>query len=146
MTVTTSRIVALPNASTTIASRVRLWIDARSPRDQDLDGWLEQIQRIAADANAEIDLTVASRSAGREFDQRLREELRRVGEQVVGAPIPEVLCFAGHDAGVVAERLPAAMVLVRNPTGVSHSPHEDVDLADAAVAVRVVERALENVA
>ena len=51
------------------------------------------------------------------------------------------MCFAGHDAGVLAERVPAAMLLVRNETGVSHSPAEDVDLADAAVAARVVERA-----
>jgi hypothetical protein len=32
------------------------------------------------------------------------------------------------------------MVLVRNPTGISHSPRETVDLEDAALAARVVER------
>ena len=36
------------------------------------------------------------------------------------------------------------MVLVRNESGVSHSPAEDVDLADATVAARVVERALDE--
>jgi N-carbamoyl-L-amino-acid hydrolase len=40
--------------------------------------------------------------------------------------------------------LPAAMLLVRNETGVSHSPAEDVELADAAVAARVVARALSS--
>jgi N-carbamoyl-L-amino-acid hydrolase len=44
---------------------------------------------------------------------------------------------------VLAERVPAAMLLVRNPTGVSHSPEETVELEDAAVAAQVVARALE---
>jgi len=58
--------------------------------------------------------------------------------------VPEVVCFAGHDAGVLASTLPAAMVLVRNPTGVSHSPEETVDLEDAAVAAQIVAAALRE--
>jgi hypothetical protein len=38
------------------------------------------------------------------------------------------------------------MVLVRNASGVSHSPHEDVTLADAAAAATVVLDALERLA
>jgi acetylornithine deacetylase/succinyl-diaminopimelate desuccinylase-like protein len=36
------------------------------------------------------------------------------------------------------------MVLVRNPTGVSHAPAEEVSLADAAVAAEVVRAAIEE--
>jgi N-carbamoyl-L-amino-acid hydrolase len=57
--------------------------------------------------------------------------------------LPEVLSFAGHDAGIVAERLPAGMVFVRNPSGISHAPEEAVDLADAAVGAQAVLAALE---
>ena len=53
---------------------------------------------------------------------------------------------AGHDAGVVGERVPAAMVFVRNPTGVSHAPDEVIDLEDAAVAARVAAHTLEEMA
>ena len=38
------------------------------------------------------------------------------------------------------------MVLVRNPTGVSHSPEEDVSLEDAAVGASALLRALEALA
>jgi N-carbamoyl-L-amino-acid hydrolase len=48
------------------------------------------------------------------------------------------VCFAGHDAGILAERIPAAMVLTRNPTGVSHSPEEGVDLDDAAAGANAI--------
>ena len=71
----------------------------------------------------------------------MRAALTRAAEDVLGHAPPELVCFAGHDAGVVAEHVPAAMLFVRNPTGVSHSPEEAVELEDAAIAARVVARA-----
>jgi N-carbamoyl-L-amino-acid hydrolase len=149
LTITTSRIIAKPNAPTTIAAEVRLWIDARSPGGfAAIDAWRSRlddlVSGLAAQTGVEIELSVASRSDAREFSPALRASLARASENVTGRPAPEVVCFAGHDAGVLAERVPAAMVLVRNETGVSHSPEEDVDLKDAAVAARVVADALTS--
>ena len=62
----------------------------------------------------------------------------------MGAPAPELDCYAGHDAGLIAPRLPAAMVLVRNETGVSHSPEERVELDDAAFGAELILRLLEE--
>jgi beta-ureidopropionase / N-carbamoyl-L-amino-acid hydrolase len=149
LTVTTSRIVAQPNAPTTIAAEVRLWIDARAPGGFDaIDSWRARLEsaavELAARSGVEVDVSVASRSEGREFSAAVRDALALAGEAVIGHAAPHLVCFAGHDAGVISERVPAAMLLVRNQSGVSHSPAEDVDLADAAVAARVVERALAS--
>ncbi|MCY9784635.1 allantoate amidohydrolase [Nocardiopsis sp. EMB25] len=38
--------------------------------------------------------------------------------------VPILPTGAGHDAGVLAAHVPTAMLYVRNPTGVSHSPQE----------------------
>jgi beta-ureidopropionase / N-carbamoyl-L-amino-acid hydrolase len=151
LSVTTARILAKPNASTTIASEVRLWIDARSPSGFDaIDAWRaavdEFVEELAMRFTVEVEISVASRSDPREFSPSLRATLARASEEVVGHAVPELVCNAGHDAGVVAERVPAAMVFVRNETGVSHSPEEDVDLDDAAIAARVVARALREAA
>jgi N-carbamoyl-L-amino-acid hydrolase len=78
-----------------------------------------------------------SHSAGTAFDPAVRAALGR---------LPEVACFAGRDAGIVGERLPVGMVLVRNPTGVGHSPEESVDLEDAATGARAVLSAMEALA
>jgi N-carbamoyl-L-amino-acid hydrolase len=48
------------------------------------------------------------------------------------------------DAGILAERIPAAMVLVRNASGVSHAPEEEIELADAAAAANVILRTVER--
>ena len=147
LTVTTARIVAQPNAPTTIAAHVRLWIDARSPRREDIEAWREQLRdqarQLAERTGVDVDISTASQSRGVEFDARLRAALMAAGETVTGQGPPEVPCYAGHDAGVLAERIPAAMVFVRNATGVSHAPEEEIDLADAALAARAVARALE---
>jgi beta-ureidopropionase / N-carbamoyl-L-amino-acid hydrolase len=122
MVVTASRILVEPNALTTIASHVRLWLDARTEDPAALTAWLEDLPGGAQ-------LSVASRSDGVTFDPRLRAAL--------GDP-EGIACFAGHDAGILAEKIPAAMVLTRNPTGVSHSPDEGVDLDDAAAAATAI--------
>jgi N-carbamoyl-L-amino-acid hydrolase len=119
---------------------VRLWLDARAPAIARVDAWraaLEDSARaVAAERRVEIALRTESRSQEVEFDTRVADALGG----------PRVVCFAGHDAGVLAPRIPAGMVLVRNPTGVSHSPAEAVDLADAAVAADAVRAALEELA
>jgi len=141
--VTAGRLLLEPNALTTIPERVRLWLDARGPAPDALDAFedalREQATALASAGRVELGLRVESRSDGTVFDAGLRERLRAGGA-------PEVLCFAGHDAGLVAARRPAALVLVRNPTGVSHAAAERVALDDAAAGASAILTLLEAVA
>jgi N-carbamoyl-L-amino-acid hydrolase len=137
--VTAARMLVEPNAFTTVPSRVRLWIDGRTPDDERLARWRAELEAAAAElagrTGVDIELATASHSDGVEFDAGV---LAAMGE------LPELVCFAGHDAGILAERLPAGMVFVRNPTGVSHAPDEHVELEDAAVAAEAVRATLER--
>jgi allantoate deiminase len=51
---------------------------------------------------------------------------------------------AGHDAMIMAGRIPAAMLFVRSPGGISHHPDETVREADVEAALRVGETFLER--
>ena len=42
---------------------------------------------------------------------------------------------AGHDAMILAEKVPAAMIFLRTPGGISHDPAESVHLEDVAGAL-----------
>jgi N-carbamoyl-L-amino-acid hydrolase len=137
LTVTTSRITAEPNAPTTIASRVCLWIDARSPDSAAIDAWLDELTDTLRSGPVPVAIAIASQSPDQAFDPEVRHTLADVGAELIGGPVPEVICLAGHDAGVLAAKVPAAMVFVRN---------ENVDLADAEVAVELVRRALRSLA
>jgi N-carbamoyl-L-amino-acid hydrolase len=149
MVTTAGRILVEPNASTTVASHVRLWLDARAPDPNALDLWWDGVVRSADELQAAtrvgVSATVASVNRGTTFDDKVRSTLREAAAEN-GIAAPEIICFAGHDAGVIARRRPAGMVLVRNSAGVSHAPAEHVGLEDAAAAARVVHAALESLA
>ena len=138
MRATVGRLVVEPNAPTTVPALVRVWLDARAAHPSDLDRWL---------ADLGVPVEVQSRTDGVEFDSSVRAALAsRSPAASLPAPTPELLCFAGHDAGILAEHLPAGMVLVRNAEGTSHAPSEHVELADAAEAASALARALERLA
>ncbi len=147
LVVTASRILVEPNALTTIPHTVRLWMDARAASPEAVASWrAELVERVAAlDGEVAISIRDASRSDGTPFASEVREALRAAGERL-GLGVHESLCFAGHDAGILAERIPAGMVLVPNPSGISHAPEEAVALADAAHAATVMLGALEALA
>jgi len=47
---------------------------------------------------------------------------------------------------VLAARVPAAMLFVRNPTGVSHSPAEHAEPADCLAGAEALAAVLEDLA
>jgi beta-ureidopropionase / N-carbamoyl-L-amino-acid hydrolase len=61
-------------------------------------------------------------------------------------PVPVLPTGAGHDAGILAARLPTAMLFVRNPSGVSHSPAEHAEAADCQAGVVALAAVLADLA
>src|SRR4029450_6080377 len=52
-----------------------------------------------------------------------------------GGPPTRMVSGAVHDAMVLAPHMPAAMLFIRTPGGVSHHPAESVDELDVAIAL-----------
>ena len=60
---------------------------------------------------------------------------------------PVLATGAGHDAGILANAgVPAVMLFVRNPTGVSHSPAEHAHRDDCLHGVRALAAVLRDLA
>ena len=67
----------------------------------------------------------------------------RIAGLLDGAPV--LPTGAGHDAGVLAGAgVPAAMLFVRNLTGVSHSPAEHADVEDCLAGVEALTTVLAD--
>jgi N-carbamoyl-L-amino-acid hydrolase len=111
-----------------------------------LDAWRAALEARAAEVAEQA--RGGDRDAHSLLQRRYRVDpaVRTALAQAAGGRAPELVCFAGHDAGVLAERLPAGMIFVRNASGISHSPDEHVELSDAAAAARSCWRALEQLA
>jgi N-carbamoyl-L-amino-acid hydrolase len=146
MVFTAARLEVEPNAPTTVPSLARLWLDARAPEAEAVESWREAVageaRRVAEEAGVGLELKTAAWSAGTEFPDGVRDALAAA----LRPGAPRLVCYAGHDAGVIAARRPAGMVLVRNETGISHSPEEEVSLEDAAVAANALLAAAQELA
>lgn len=138
---TVGRLEPVPGGTNVIASRVDLWIDVRHPRDDITASLIESIhlkaQMLAAEEGCTVSLATESLSPTVHFDAGLRERL-----EVLLPAAPVLNTGAGHDAGVLAGRIPTAMLFVRNPTGISHSPEELVEDSDAEVGAEALADAL----
>ncbi|MCQ9165967.1 allantoate amidohydrolase [Arthrobacter sp. STN4] len=127
---TVGRLVPVPGGTNVIASRVDVWLDVRHRQDSVTAAIVEELHdaatAIAAAEGCTATLAEESLSPTVQFDAGLAAELK----SVLG-DIPVMETGAGHDAGVLAARIPTAMLFVRNPTGVSHAPEEVLEGADA---------------
>jgi N-carbamoyl-L-amino-acid hydrolase len=84
-------------------------------------------------------VTAESLSAEVAFDTSLAA---RIAGLLGGAPI--LPTGAGHDAGVLSAHVPTAMLFVRNPTGISHSPAEYASPEDCAAGVEALATVLRD--
>jgi beta-ureidopropionase / N-carbamoyl-L-amino-acid hydrolase len=124
-----------PNGVNAIPSRVTAWLDARGAREQDVR---DVVAAVAGEAGVEA--VVESWTPATTFDAGLVAWLaRRLGDA------PVLSTGAGHDAGILAAAgIPSAMLFVRNPTGVSHSPEEHAELDDCLVGVEALADVLDG--
>lgn len=130
---TFGKVRVTPNGANAIPSQVLAWLDARAA---DEDTLAALVADITADAtrNADGDRTTVSIEAESispavHFPEAPRARIQRILAPRFGE-LPVLPTAAGHDAGVLAAVLPTAMLFVRNPTGVSHSPDEYAEISD----------------
>jgi allantoate deiminase len=138
---TVGRIGASPGAANVIAGAVAFTIDVRSGDARRRDRAAEAIRAaIAAIADARtLDLTVEAIHdlPASPCDPALME-LMDAALADAGQPVRRLVSGAGHDAMVMAALCPTAMLFIRCRGGISHNPAEQVDPADADVALRVM--------
>ncbi|OII63849.1 allantoate amidohydrolase [Streptomyces sp. CC53] len=145
---TFGKVAVEPNGVNAIPSLVRGWLDSRAADQDTLDKVTAAVEAAARDAAARqgVDLAVVRESFTPvvEFEHALRDELAAIldGER----PVPVLGTGAGHDAGILSGTIPTAMLFVRNPTGVSHSPAETAAEDDCVAGVHALADVLEGLA
>ena len=122
---TFGKVRAEPGGANGICSAVHAWLDARAPDEAALDRMVARIEAAARTAAGDHGVRLSIRRESFtplvQFDRTLRDRLAGALASA-GITAPVLATGAGHDAGVLAARIPAAMLFVRNPSGVSHSP------------------------
>jgi N-carbamoyl-L-amino-acid hydrolase len=143
---TFGRLSVEPNGTNAVPSQVTAWLDARAADQATLESLLAAITKQATERadrdGTTLDVAPESVSPVVDFPAGLRDRLVDV---LNGAPV--LPTGAGHDAGVFsAAGIPTAMLFVRNPTGVSHSPAEHAEMDDCLAGVDALSDVLKDLA
>ena len=138
---TVGRISALPGSTNQVPGEARLSLDVRAPEQDALERVRDGVFAAAVAEGVEAEWELETADPGCVFDDDLREALHAAASEA-GQTVVDLAAYAGHDAGVLARHLPAAMLFVRNPTGISHNPAESASEEDCLAACAVLARTL----
>jgi allantoate deiminase len=135
---TVGSVVALPGAGNVIAGEVTASLDVRHADDDVRAAAVRDIVAAAHSIARERGLTVEWKVQMEQRAVAMDMQLTKMVEDAVGdaGVIPyRMTSGAGHDAMIMAERVPSAMIFLRSPGGVSHHPNEAVREEDVAHAL-----------
>jgi len=126
---TVGKVRVEPNGVNAIPSAVTAWLDARGPAAPGVRAVVDAVAARAGVAPVEESWTAETT-----FDGTLSRQLTGLLDDA-----PLLATGAGHDAGILAAAgIPTAMLFVRNPTGVSHSPAEHAETEDCLAGIEAL--------
>ena len=135
---TVGRIEAKPGVANVIAAEARLTLDVRHRTDnvraRAVDNFIRQAHEIAARRGLTVRERVLISQPAVAMDTFLTGEI----EQAIlktGCSPHRMASGAGHDAMIMAEKIPSAMIFLRTPGGISHDAAESVAVEDVEKAI-----------
>jgi len=135
---TVGLVEAKPGATNVIAGEARATLDIRHASDRARTEALDELIRQAESIAGRRGLTVKWRTLLAQhavaMDPFLTDQIQHAIQRT-GCEPHRMASGAGHDAMILAERVPAAMIFLRTPEGISHDPAESVHLDDVAKAL-----------
>jgi hydantoinase/carbamoylase family amidase len=142
---TVGEIEVHPAIINAIPERIRFSLDIRGIDDDLFRG-------VARDIAGFADAAARKRGMTAEYRERQTLPSTPLDERIVGAledaaeaasePFMLMHSGAAHDTMCVADHVPCAMVFVPCKDGISHSPQEDANPADAGLAAEIILNAI----
>jgi allantoate deiminase len=131
-------VEAHPGTTNVIAGKARATLDIRHASDRARTEALDELIRQAESAAVRRGVTVKWRTLLAQHAMAMDLFLAEQTEQAiqkVGCEPHRMTSGAGHDAMILAEKVPAAIIFLRTREGISHDPSESVHLDDVAKAL-----------
>jgi allantoate deiminase len=127
-----------PGAGNVIAGEARLTFDVRhrddGVRTKAVETITSQAHEIAKRRGLSVTFSTRLNQPAVAMDSFLSGQI----EQAItksGCKPHRMVSGAGHDAMIMAEKIPSAMIFLRTPGGISHDPAESVAVEDVAKAI-----------
>ncbi len=135
---TVGAIQAKPGAMNVIAGETRLSLDVRHRHDETrhaaVDYFVHLAEDVAKHRGLKVQCAVLMDQRAVPMDPFLVSHVEQAVSKA-GCEPHRMVSGAGHDAMILAEKVPAAMIFLRTPGGISHDPAESVEVADVTKAI-----------
>lgn len=135
---TVGSISALPGAANVISAEVRATLDIRHASDalrlQSVLKLTQSAVEIAHRRGLSVTHNILLEQRSVSMDPFLSKQIEQAIRATGSAP-HHMTSGAGHDAMILAEKVPSAMIFLRTPGGVSHDPSESVSVEDVEKAL-----------
>jgi N-carbamoyl-L-amino-acid hydrolase len=144
-------LLGVPNGSINVVpGRCSFSLDLRAPSDPQRDALaadvLARARQIAERRGVQLVLEETMRVSAAPCDPLWQRRWERAVESL-GLPVLRMPSGAGHDAMVLHRIMPQAMLFVRGENGgISHNPLESTHADDIELAVRAMQRLLDDLA
>jgi allantoate deiminase len=135
---TVGKIGAKPGATNVIAGEAQATLDIRHKSDDVRASaatmLIQQAEEIAVRRGLSVRHSVLLNQKAVAMDPFLVNQIETAIRKT-GCDPHRMTSGAGHDAMIFAEKVPAAMIFLRSPGGISHDPAESVVVDDVAKAI-----------
>jgi allantoate deiminase len=135
---TVGRIAAKPGATNVIAGETLVTLDVRHRSDdvrtQKGDDMVRQAEDIARRRGLQLNVKVVLNQPAVRMDPFLTGQIEQAIRET-GCGAHRMVSGAGHDAMILAEKIPTGMIFLRTPGGISHDPAESIEVEDVAQAI-----------
>ena len=137
---TVGQVDPKPGASNVIAGETRLSLDVRHKSDEvraaAVSNLIRQAQDVAARRGLFARHALLLNQRAVTMDSFLTAQIE-TAIRSSGCQPHRMTSGAGHDAMILAEKVPAAIIFLRTPGGISHHPDESVSADDVAKALEI---------
>lgn len=145
---TTGKILLEPGAPNIIPGRAEILFQFRDVSAPVLERLEAGLRALVQEANRRerctITLEPVSKAIPALCDPAMMQALSEAAAEFAPSSWQEMPSGAGHDAQVIARRMPAAMLFVPSIGGISHHWSEDTRDEDLALGMQVLHRAAER--
>ena len=147
---TMGRVRIEPNATSIVPGYAELDLQFRDPEEAPLDAFEAVVARLVDAMNARGGVAVEAIRARApirpsRMDPRLQSHIEAAAERHAPGLWQRMPSGAFHDAGIVSERLPAAMLFIPSIGGISHDFAEDSRDDDIVLGCQVVADAAASI-
>lgn len=146
---TVGAIQVEPGAGNVIPGEAELSLDVRhrhdTTRNAAVDYLIHEAEQIAKNRGLTVRTISLLDQPAVSMDPFLVGQIAKA-IQTTGCEPFSMVSGAGHDAMIMAAKVPSAMIFLRTPLGISHDPEESVEVSDVAKAIQCGVHLLDQLA